>query len=339
MSAAVKSHSVLMIGAHDSGKSNFLMRLWLALDAAQGILVKNGNPRELDYLRNGAAALLTGKYAGHTSSDVYERVEISVKNNPTAKTHYSGTLFVPDLAGEQIPAIYRNRQWSQAWEDQIQAGCSCLLFVRIESKELVAPLDWLQCSALLGGVIPDVPGDVPVADDIDGIAGSGAGSGNNALAQEHKNSDTPQEDEAEFEKPPTQVVLVDWLQFLRAAFTSRVGGEYKPKVGIVVSAWDKAPADQQKLGAAKWVSSNLPMLADFCEANDEAFDFQFFGVTVTDGDLEENADFKVEYLQGDPRKAGRISHSLDGTVQTSLDMTLPVAWALGVVNSATEKGK
>lgn len=338
MSVAVKSNSVLMIGAHDSGKSNFLMRLWLALDAAQGILVKDGNPRELDYLRNGAAALLTGKYAGHTSSDVYERVEIAVKNNPTARVQYSGTLFVPDLAGEQIPAIYRNRQWSQAWEDQIQVGCSCLLFVRIESKELVAPLDWVQCSALLGGIIPEAAGDAPSAVDVGGIAEPGENSRTNAIAPEQKNLDDPQEDESEPERPPTQVVLVDWLQFLRAAFTARAGGDYKPRIGIVVSAWDKAPADQQTLGAAKWVSSNLPMLADFCDANDAAFDFQYFGVTVTDGDLEENATFKAEYLQGNPRKAGRISHSLDGTVQTSLDMTLPVAWALGVINSAIEKG-
>ncbi len=328
MIAPAEQASVLLIGAHDSGKSNFLMRLWLALDAGQGMLVKDGNPKDLDYLRNGAAALLVGQYAGHTSSDVYERVEIAVKTNPAARMRYSGTLFVPDLAGEQIPAIYRNRQWSQVWENQIHRGCSCLLFVRIESREFVAPLDWMQCAALLGGIIPETTlrGEV----ELEAEAYGTEVTSNEAQVDTEKYSETG--------KPPTQVVLVDWLQFLRAAFTARVGGDYRPRIGIVVSAWDKAPADQQSSGAAKWVASNLPMLADFCETNDDAFEFQFFGVTVSDGDLHQNADFKAEYLKGNPKKAGRVTHSLDGSVQTSSDMTLPVAWALGVKQSVVETG-
>ena len=58
---------------------------------------------------------------------------------------FSGTLIVPDLPGEQVLSVYRTRQWSDEWETKIREGCSCLLFVRVDSKELKAPLDWLNC--------------------------------------------------------------------------------------------------------------------------------------------------------------------------------------------------
>ena len=46
--------AVLLIGGPDAGKSNFLFRLWIAIDAGQGALVKDGLPSELDYLSGGA---------------------------------------------------------------------------------------------------------------------------------------------------------------------------------------------------------------------------------------------------------------------------------------------
>ena len=45
--------AVLLIGGPDAGKSNFLFRLWIAIDTGQGALVKDGLPSELDYLSGG----------------------------------------------------------------------------------------------------------------------------------------------------------------------------------------------------------------------------------------------------------------------------------------------
>jgi hypothetical protein len=287
--------SVLLVGVQDAGKSNFLSRLWLTLESGGGILTKAGLPSDLDYLKTGADHLLKGEFAPHTPRDVHDKTEIPVKTASPGH-EFLGTLIVPDLPGEQVLSVFRTRQWSNEWEDQIRSGCGCLLFVRVDSPELIAPLDWMNCPDHFGSPLPDA---------------------------------SPQKDAADKAKPPTQVVLVDWLQFLRRAFTDRVSGAYKPRVGVVVTAWDLVPTDQKKAGPEAWVASNLPLLSQFIQANDDEFDFVYFGVSVASGDLVADADFKAEYLKADPRTAGEVVHYLSGTVETTTDMTLPVAWALG----------
>jgi hypothetical protein len=299
-----KSRSVLLVGVQDAGKTNFLSRLWLKLDAGDGILAKAGLPSDLDYLKAGGDYLLKGEFAPHTPHDVHDKTEIPVKSTLAGK-EFLGNLVVPDLSGEQVLAVFRTRKWSDEWETKIQAGCGCLMFIRVDSKELIAPLDWLNCSSQLGGPA---------------VAAS------------------PEKDDEDKAKPPTQVVLVDWLQFLRKAFTEKVSGTYRPRSGIVVSAWDLAPADQKQAGPEAWIASNLPLLSQFIRTNGEDFIFSYFGVSATSGDFEADPDFKASYLSGDPRTAGEVVHKLTGNIETSSDMTLPVAWALGLADAA-EDGK
>ena len=298
MTTKKQPRSVLLIGVQDAGKTNFLSRLWLALDEGNGALKKAGNPSDLEYLATGADYLLKGEFAPHTSRDVRDVTEIPVKHVTNGHEIF-GTLVAPDLPGEQVLSVFRTRQWSSEWESRIVAGCSCLLFVRVDSKELVAPLDWVNCHHRFGGPMTTLPP--------------------NASSSEVKS--------------PTQVVLVDWLQFLRKAFTDRVNGSYKPRVGIVVAAWDLAPNDQKQAGAAAWVRSNLPMLAQFVETNDDIFEFEYFGVSVASGDFDADPEFKASYLNDNPRGAGEVTHSLGGVNETSADSTLPVAWALGVIGA------
>src|SRR5882672_8717702 len=225
MSPDNSRHSVLMVGLTDAGKTNYLSRLWIALDSGTGLLLKDGLPSELQYLEDGAEHLLKGEFAPRTQHGVEDRSEIPVKaaQNPD----FRGTLIVPDVPGEQVMRVYRTRQWSHEWEDRIVAGTGCLLFVRVDSDDLIAPLDWVTCPKLCGGVLPAVE---------------------------------PKKDEEGRAIPPTQVVLVDWLQFLRKAFTARVGGSYIPRIGMVVAAWDRVPMDQKDAGPEAWIRANLPML-------------------------------------------------------------------------------
>jgi hypothetical protein len=286
--------SVLLVGVPDAGKTNFLSRLWISLEGGQCVLAKDGLPSDLDYLDSGAQHLLNGEFAPHTPRDVRDATEIPVKSTLNG-TDFRGTLVVPDVPGEQVLSVFRTRRWSNEWEKRIGAGCGCLLFVRVDSKELIAPLDWLSCHHLFGGPMPVAP---------------------------------PQND-----KPPTQVVLVDWLQFLRKAFTDKVSGGYRPRIGIVVAAWDLAPSDQKDKGPAAWISANLPLLAQYIETNDDEFDFRFFAVSVSSGDLEADPEYKKSYLDGNPRGAGEVVYSASGSLKTSNDVTLPVAWALGLVDT------
>lgn len=310
--AANDHNSVLLIGGPDAGKSNFLFRLWIAIDGGGGALVKDGLPAEVNYLREGAERLLEGEFADHTSKEVHERVLVPVKSSASADA-LGGILVVPDVPGEQVLAIYRNRQWSRAWEELISRRCACLLFVRAGSDGIVAPLDWATCFEKYGAVIdPPQPAEQAQPEDTAGVAG-------------------PNDNQTDGEKaaaPPTQVVLIEWLQFLRRAFTAVCGGSFRPRVGVVISAWDAVPIEQQPAGPVVYLKDNFPMLHQFIEANNDRFDFQVFGVSIVAGDLKNDEDFKETYLKGRPQDFGFVLHSLSGQLTESPDLTLPVAWAL-----------
>ena len=310
--------AVLLIGGPDAGKSNFLFRLWIAIDTGRGALVRDGLPSELDYLSGGAAGLLEGRFAGHTSKEVYERVFVPVKTRVPGDSR-GGTLVVPDSDGEQILAICRDRRWSSAWEELISNRCACLLFVRASSEAIVAPLDWATCFETYGGTM--------------GVPNAGRGEAPNVVGS--AGSAGSQGDEEGSIQLPTQVVLTEWLQFLRQAFTAAAGGSFRPRIGVVISAWDAVPTDQQPAGPVKYLADNFPMLHQFIRANDEAFEFQLFGVTVVAGDLKNDEDFRNTYLEGSPPDFGFVLHSLSGQLEKSPDITLPIAWALRILPDAS----
>jgi hypothetical protein len=78
------------------------------------------------------------------------------------------------------------------------------------------------------------------------------------------------------------------------------------------------------------LKSNLPLLHQFVRTNSGDFQFAYFGVSVASGDFDAEAGFKSKYLSGDPRNAGVVVHSLARTAETLDDVTLPVAWAMGL---------
>lgn len=284
--------SVLLIGGPDAGKTNYLGRLWIAISSNTGLLQKDGLPDDLAYLEEVANDLLLGKFAPHTPRGQHNRSYIPFRGC-SANGTTAGNLVVPDCFGEKWMDVCRKREWSGEWEELIADDCGCLLFLRVESPQIVPALDPIVCAtyALQGG---------PPADDKSGI--------------------------------PTQVVLTEWLQFLREAFTGRVCGGFRPRVGIVVTAWDLVPNDAQNAPPFQYLSSNFPMLGQFIESNTSNFEFAFFGVSIVAGELDPKKDpnFHRAYLDGNPREAGYVMHSLQGSLEKSGDLTLPVAWALRI---------
>lgn len=278
-----------MLGGPDAGKSNYLFRLWLAIDQARGSLRKNGTPLDIQYLESGTRALLQGEFADHTSTDVHDLSPIPILYS-SGGADQSGTLVVPDCAGEEWLSLYRKREWPNQWADFINENCAFLILVRVDSDQISAPLDWISCMKLLG--------------------------------QPPKESD-------ESGETPTQVVLVDWLQGLRRIYTEQVSGKFRPRVGILVTAWDRVPEDRKQAGPEEYLNIEFPLLKQFIDTNDAQFDFAVFGVSIVGGDFKSDPDFKTEYLLQDPTQTGYVVRTIDGTHAKSPDLTLPVAWALG----------
>jgi hypothetical protein len=283
---------VLLIGGPDAGKTNYLGRLWIAINSNTGLLQKDGLPDDLAYLEEVAGHLLRGEFAPHTLYGQHNYSSIPFRSYSANGTTV-GNLVVPDCFGEKWMEVCKKREWSSDWEELISEDCGCLLFLRVESVQIVPALDPIVCAtyALQGG---------PPADDKS--------------------------------ESPTQVVLIEWLQFLREAFTDCVRGSFRPRVGIVVTAWDLVPTDAQNEPPFQYLSSNFPMLGQFLESNVSNFEFAFFGVSITGGELDPKKDpnFHRAYSDGNPREAGYVMHTLQGVLEKSHDLTLPVAWALRI---------
>lgn len=135
----------MFVGGPGSGKSNYLFRAWIAIEHETGQLRKHGLPPELGYLHDGAARLLAGNFAPHTSLSAPTTCEIPVTfvGNTTVSN-----LTVPDVSGEVWNDVYERRQWPTAWDAFITDRCSFVLFVRAGSPHNVKPLDWLTCERL-----------------------------------------------------------------------------------------------------------------------------------------------------------------------------------------------
>lgn len=284
------SSSVLLVGGPDSGKSNYLFRLWIAINSGKSFLVKNGLPEQLEYLRTGGAELLSGEFAQRTQFDVFSESVIPIKVGSDEEK--SGTLVVPDCRGERWIAVYEKREWSTRWEQYFSGDTGILIFLRASSDQIISPFDWVQCEHQWGGPIGE------------GAAGAAP--------------------------PPTQVVMTEWIQFIRKAYRDRKGGGIPLRVGIVVAAWDRVPNDQKENGPRAYLRQEFPLLSQFIETNEGLITFGVFGVTIAGGDFDDEPGFKERCLeQIDPLSLGYVVVETPTGPKSEMDMTLPIAWAMG----------
>lgn len=274
--------SVMFVGGPGSGKSNYLFRVWIAIEHETGLLRKVGLPLELDYLHEGASRLLSGAFAPHTSVDAPSTADI-----PIAFSGASGSsqLTVPDVSGEVWDAVYQQREWPVAWDAYIAQRCGFVLFVRAGSPHNAKPLDWLTCERL------------------------------------HKTHGAARGDT----RVPTQVILVDWLQTLRALTSHKSTTSHIPRLSVVVTAWDTVEGD---VGPADYLNREFPLLGQFLTAGLHGFDARVFGTSIAGGDLDD-PQFRAEFLAGHPAKHGTCVVQRGRRTEKSKDVLLPVYWALG----------
>jgi Double-GTPase 1 len=311
------TRSVLLVGGPDAGKSNYLGRLWMALDSGRGVIAKDGLPSQMEYVRQLADALLRGEFAKHSSHGFFQENIIPVQwpeNNGTAR----GQLVVPDCAGELWERIHRLREWDEHWESPVRSLAGCLLFFRADSSHHVPALDWSTDEGMLKCLSA-----LPVTND------TNPASSPPGFDPTQPTLPTQAVDTAE-PKMPTQVVLVDWLQCLRSAYV----GLHRPirplRLSIIVAAWDRVPAEQQAKCPDDYLDACVPLLHDFINSNQQSFDTHVFGVSVVGGDLTDaQPGFKNAYLKGEPYKSGYVVYCHSRELQKSEDLTIPVAWAFG----------
>jgi hypothetical protein len=217
----VNSQSIILIGGPDSGKTNYLARLWKALQNGSGAL-KVVDVQDIKYVEDALAHLLHGAFAPRSEKNIEESRKDFTVTLATPDDSQVMKVVVPDVTGELWKNAVQSGELPTEWMDLLKESNGALLFVRVHSELNVSPLDWVTARDLLA-------------------------------------MDWAQPDE-EKEEVPTQVVLCELLRFLQLTLRRRKGGGL-PRVAIVITAWDRLDADAKKKGPSAYINSQYPLLA------------------------------------------------------------------------------
>jgi hypothetical protein len=278
--------SIVLVGGPDSGKSNYVGRLWLSLRSNNGMLRRAGLPVNTEYVDAICTHLLKAEFAGRTDTNS-DRKELRAPLKTGASAEPTD-LIVPDFTGELWRDAIVNSELSREWLDEIERADGALLFVRVHSPLNIQPLDWVTARDALRHIV---------------------GEGN---------------DESQL---PTQVVLCELLRLLERSLANRGDGG-KPRVAVVVTAWDLLDSEMKAQGPYAYLRKEFPLFAGMLD-DVERIETKAYGVSIVGGDLQRDQEFQQRCLSEDISSLGFVVLERDGAWPELPDITLPVAWVIG----------
>lgn len=123
---------------------------------------------------------------------------------------------------------------------------------------------------------------------------------------------------------PTQVFLCELLRLLENTL-SRANG--RPKVAIIVTAWDALPPDTRARSPLAYIQEQFPLLAGRLRDSGD-IDIRVYGMSILGGDVG-NTQFRDQYLNGGGlRGAGYVILDENGQAIEDKDVTRPIKWLI-----------
>lgn len=278
--------SVMLIGGPDSGKSNYVGRLWRALDSGDGILVAAEQPSDISFVLDTADHLFQGNFAPRSEqTDARRDFEVTVK---PSQSDIETKIVIPDISGELWKNAVADSEIDATWMDELKNSSGALLFVRVNSDSNIRPLDWVACKAHLTRTGKSQPTGIP-----------------------------------------TQVMLCELIRFLEETLLCQTDGS-PPKLSVIVSAWDLVDQQVFESGPKEYIDQEYPLLAG--RLADTFLDVKIFGLSVVGGDLLHDAVYREQFLETGLDNHGwvAVQDTESGTWQQNSDLTLPVAWVVGI---------
>ena len=146
---------LVLVGAPDSGKTNYLARLWAAVADGDGAFRARDLPQDISYVNRALDCLQEGRFAPRTEvgDDAGGRsfsVEVGREDDDEAVQ-----VTVPDVSGELWREAVESYELPAEWMRKLEQSVGALLFVRIGSDQNVAQLDWVTSSDLLRSDVPN----------------------------------------------------------------------------------------------------------------------------------------------------------------------------------------
>lgn len=281
------------MGLPGSGKTTFLAALWHVLDerSSETRLKLTGLSIDRSYLHQITADWQKCSQVQRTKLEHEQVVNLCLASGST-----KFELTVPDLSGEGFEQQLRDRRIWVAHHENIQRATGFVLFVHARVKEGTRLSYSRQLSAVLDGAPPQCAGtDAP-----------------------NENAQKQVIEQWSVEKLPTQVALVELLQFALESVTRKV------RVAVVISAWDLVEEALFKGTPHEYMAREMPLLRQFLDSNDDRLEHTVFGVSAQGGDITKDEHKKALLDLDDALKRVKVLHAKE----TSKDITRPIAWLL-----------
>lgn len=139
--------SIIVVGGPDSGKTNFIGRLWRSLAKRAGAYVADAVPENIGFVSDTAEHLFGGRFAPRTQRNEGRRdFEIAIRPAVGGKVTQ---LVIPDIHGELWQLAVQNSELPTEWMNELKRASGAMLFVRVQSDLNVNPLDWVNSKRLL----------------------------------------------------------------------------------------------------------------------------------------------------------------------------------------------
>ena len=287
----MSTRNVILIGGPDTGKTNFIGRLWIALRTGDGTLTASGTPNEIKYVEEAVDYLHQGRFAPRTDKNLRTdeaSVNIPIGLDPSLGGEIA-ELVIPDISGEVWKKAVEANELAPERMAQLEGAVGALLFVRVLSPLNVNPLDWVNTADLM----------------------------------EYQGHD------AQPSEMPTQVMLCEFLRLLELKLPDRITGR-KPRIAVIVTAWDLLDDDRSAAGPRAYLKKEYPLFAGRL-ADLDRFDVTIFAMSILGGDPQADEVFRDNLLETGLKSAGFVRFDHDGTVEEAGDITLPIAWAIGTL--------
>jgi len=322
--------SIVLLGGPDSGKTNYIGRLWPSFKKRKGVLRAERLPDDIAYVDGAVEHLMQGSFAPRSDRNLeVGRADFSISVRGANGEGKLTELMVPDISGELWTRSVATFEISQEWLDVLNDAQGAVVFVRAHSDQIVQPLDWVTARNILRLDIKEDSVAETVAD-----GSSEAAAAADANARPAKVEAFPSSDEAvdTTELPsepdlPSQVLLCELLRYLDLYLADRENGG-RPHVAVVVAAWDLLDPKVRAAGPMAYLRREFPLFAGRL-ADTGRLDVKLFGLSVVGGDLADDSEFRNRFFQRDISEQGWVVvHEGDG-LRSDDDVMLPIAWAMG----------
>ena len=285
----LNAQSIVLVGGPDTGKTNFIGRLWLKLRNGESSLRLSGMPNEIKYVEEVVSHQHQGNFAPRTDKNVeVEQISLTI---PLAcvgaeQADASTELVIPDVSGEVWKTAVETNEIPRERMTQLEQAAGALVFVRVLSGLNVNPPDWVNAANLMG----------------------------------------LQSQDSETVEMPTQVMLCEFLRFLELKICNADRAR-KSRIAVVVTAWDLLDNERSTAGPRAYLGKEYPLFAGRL-ADLDRFEVNIFGMSIFGGDPGADLSFQDDLLTGGVESAGNVRYWDGRELQDSPDIALPVAWVL-----------